>query len=193
MSPVKSPLAPVESNKKILIGTVGYHILGNHSVGPLLMSALQEMEWSPGTEIAEMNWGPIAIVQQFQSMTEPFDRVVFLTAVERPHRKTGDITVHRWMGGLPSDEQIQACIGDAVTGVISPENLLVIGEHFKIWPQELYIVDVEPGPEKTGIALTPEVEARVDEILDTVRRIGLHGASTLDAVNYLSGSTLISN
>ncbi len=180
-------------NKKILIGTVGYQNLSNHSVGPILLSDLKGMDWPDGMDIEEMNWGPIAIVQQFQAMSKPYDRVVFLTAITSARRRTGDITLHRWIGGLPDEGQIQACIGDAVTGVISPENLLIIGEYFKIWPQEVYLVDVEPGKEKAGVGLTRTVARRIPDILALVRRISLRGASTLDELNFLSGSTLIAN
>ena len=190
---VKSLLVPVELNKKILIGAVGYHNLSNHSVGQVLLPNLKEMDWHDGIDIEEMNWGPIAIVQQFQAMSEPYARVVLLTAIEHKSRKIGDITLHRWVGGLPDEGQIQACIGDAVTGVISPENLLIIGEYFKIWPKEVYIVDVEPGREKSGLALTKAVAQKVPDILSLVHRISLNGASKLDKLNFLTGNTLIAN
>ncbi len=125
----------MESNKKVLIGTVGYQLLGNHSIGPNLLPQLQSNKWPEGVVVDEMNWGPIAVVQYLESLETPFDRVVFLVAIERAHRKIGDISLYQWKGGLPDDKQIQACVGDAATGVISVENLLVIGEHFKVWPK----------------------------------------------------------
>ena len=182
---------PVASSDEVLIGTVGYHNLRNHSVGPLLIEDLRQMEWPYTVTVEEMNWGPIAIVQQFQAMATPYDRVVILTAIERAGREVGAISIYRWMGGLPSPEQIQACVGDAVTGVISAENLLVIGEHFKIWPQEVYLVDVEPGPEQAGPALTPVVEAVVPEILRVVRRIGLQGVTPADRIIPMKGDLLM--
>ena len=146
----------LEVTGKILVGTIGYHNLGNHSVGPALLSMLQTLSWAENVEVEEMNWGPIAIVQKFQSLQTPYRRVILLAAIERPGRNIGDIDVFRWMGSLPDEEMIQACIGDAVTGVISVENLLIIGEHFKIWPAETFIVDVEPGPETAGVEFTEE-------------------------------------
>ena len=118
--------------KKVFIGTIGYHNLRNHSIGPALLPQLQKMNWKEGVEVDELNWGPIAIVQKFQSLPTPYDRVILLAAIERPGRKIGDITVYKWMGNLPAEELIQRCVGDAVTGIISVENLLIIGEYFKI-------------------------------------------------------------
>ena len=177
-------------NKKILIGTVGYHLLQNHSVGPILFEDLKKMKFSKKVEVEEMNWGPIAIVQYFQSLAVPFDRLIFLVAIERPDRKVGTIDVFKWKGGLPSETQIQACVGDAATGVISVENLLIIGEFFKIWPKELYLVDVEPGPEIAGEHLTLEVEERVSDILDIINKITLNGNYLDQEMSILKGDSL---
>ncbi len=118
--------------KKVFIGTVGYHNLRNHSIGSALLPQLQKMQWPEDVEVDELNWGPIAIVQKFQSLPIPYDRVILIAAIERPDRKIGEITVFKWQGKLPDEELIQRCVGDAVTGVISVENLLIIGEYFKI-------------------------------------------------------------
>ena len=181
---------PVELNNRTLIGTIGYHLLRNHSVGPILLPEIGQIDWPDAVVVEEMNWGPIAIVQYFQTLKIPFDRVVFLVALERPGRKIGDIDIFQWNGGLPSETQIQACIGDAATGVISVENLLVIGEFFKIWPKELYLVDVEPGPELAGEYLTDAVQRKVPEVLRILRKIVLEGITTEDSVGILKGNEI---
>ena len=67
--------------KKILVGTIGYHNLGNHSLGPASLPMLQTLSWPEGVEVEEMNWGPIAIVQKFQALQTTYHRVILL----RPH------------------------------------------------------------------------------------------------------------
>lgn len=183
----------MESNKKILIGSIGYHNLSNHSVGPNLMPVLKEMDWPEEVELDEMNWGPIAIVQQFETMAEPYDRVVILTALHQEIRQVGDITIHKWAGGLPSEENIQARIGDAVTGVISVDNLLIIGEYFKIWPKEVYVIDVEPGPEKAGPELEGAVQEKVDEIIALVKRVSRDGFHENSKLSFIFGHSPIEN
>jgi hypothetical protein len=162
-------------SKRTLLGTIGYQNLSNHSIGPILLEEIRSKDWANHITLEEMNWGPIAIVQWFQSLDKPFDRVVLFTAIERAKREIGDVTIFRWGGKTPSDKRIQACIGDAVTGVISPENLLIIGEHFKIWPEEVYIVDVEPGPENAGTTLSVEVGERVVEYLEILEIVCREG------------------
>ncbi len=177
--------------KRILIGTVGYHNLQNHSIGPGLLPELKKLQWQEGVELDEMNWGPIAIVQKFQSLEVPYDRIILLTAIERPNRNIGEITVYRWMGGLPDEEMIQACIGDAVTGVISAENLLIIGEHFKIWSNEVFVVDVEPGAEEAGEDFTEEMQQAIPNLILILQQ--LSNAESTEMINFkpLYGDALI--
>lgn len=171
LSPEKLRPVPVGLNKKTLVGTVGYHILGNHSMPPTLYPHLQQLSLPDYVKVDELNWGPVAVVQMFEAEAPPFERVVILCAIEREERNIGEITIYQWKGGLPDEEQIQACVGDAATGVISVENLLVIGEYFKVWKDEVYLIDVEPGPEVAGEQLTSEMEEQIPNILSLVRQL----------------------
>lgn len=182
---------PFGDEGNVLIGTIGYHNLRNHSIGPALLPQLQKMKWPHGIDLEEMNWGPIAIVQKFQSLHVPYRRVIFLAAIERPWRSIGEMDVFKWMGRLPDQEMIQACIGDAVTGVISSENLLIIGEHFKIWPDEVYLVDVEPGPEEAGAEFTPEVNNIIPDILRTIYTLATTDQPELINFKQLHGDALM--
>ena len=177
-------------NKKTVLGTIGYHNLSNHSIAPLLIDKIKQQEWAKNVTVEEMNWGPIAIVQWFQALETPFERVVLFTAIQRPKRKIGDLTLFKWGGRTPSDKEVQARVGDAVTGVISPENLLIIGEHFKIWPKEVYLVDVEPGPEKAGETLTTKVGERVMEYLETLEIVCKYGCESDENCIILYGDKI---
>lgn len=168
--------------KKILIGTIGYYNLGNHSVGPVLLPMLQSMEWPEGVSVEEMNWGPIAIVQKFEALETPYDRVILLAAIQRKERNMGEMDIFRWMGRLPDQEMIQARVGDAVTGVISVQNLLVIGEYFKIWPSETFVVDVEPGQEAAAIDLTLEVQSIIPDVIGAIRYLCV--TDDVESVSY---------
>jgi hypothetical protein len=172
--------------RHILVGTIGYHNLRDFSLGPKLLPDLRAMTWPPGVVVEEMNWGPIAIVQNFQALTTPYDRVVLLVA-NRRQRPTGTITVYRWRGGLPPPDEIQDRVAEAVTGVISSDNLLIVGEYFKIWPEEVLIVDVEPGPEEAGDTLTPLIRERIPTILAMVQRVTVEDLATLPPLDDLKG------
>ena len=157
---------------------------------PMLYQHLQKLSLPDFVKVDELNWGPVAVVQMFEAENPAFERVVILCAIEREERDIGDITVYQWKGGLPDTEQIQACVGDAATGVISVENLLVIGEYFKVWKDEVYLVDVEPGPEVAGEQLTPKMEAQIPNILSLVRQIAVGELDEEREVKYLFGDKI---
>ncbi len=175
--------------RRVLIGAIGYFNLRDYSIGPKLLAQLKKIQWPSGIEVDEMNWGPIAIVQQFQSLPDPYDRVIFLTA-RSCGRLVGTITLRQWNGGLPDEENIQARISEAVTGVISADNLLIIGEHFKIWPEEVFVVDVEPGKEEMGETFTPEVEAVIDDVLEIIQELAVNNSGALPVFEEMKGNEL---
>ncbi len=177
-------------NKKTLIGTVGYHILGNHSVPPMLLPHLEKLSLPEYVKVDELNWGPLAVVQMFEEENPPFERVVILCAVQRTGRAIGQIDVFKWQGMLPDNEQIQACVGDAATGVISVENLLVIGEYFNIWPSEVYLVDVEPGPEVAGEQWTWEVQQCIPHVITVIKKLATNGPNGEIKLHFLKGNTI---
>lgn len=101
--------------------------------------------WSDAVVIKEMNWGPIAIVQDLQADPVSYDRVVLVSAVERGST-VGSVSCRRWQ---PNNHAaldpvaVQQRVYEGVTGIISVDNLLVIGEYFKVWPDEVITVEVE--------------------------------------------------
>jgi len=59
-----------------------------------------------------------------------------------------------------------------VTGIISVDNLLVIGEHFGIWPREVIVIEVEIPDDSIGNLILEELKVNRREGRDTV--IGQH-------------------
>ena len=131
---------------QVLIGTIGYYpFVRAYPLGPEYMQRLQAINWSTHIVIKEMNWGPIAIVQDLQADPVDYDRVVLVGAVERGDQ-TGTVSCRRWQHEPDIELDpifVQQRVYEGVTGVISVDNLLVIGEYFKVWPEQVIIVEVE--------------------------------------------------
>lgn len=133
--------------RRVLIGVVGcYPFLRDYPLGPDFMQGLQNLPWPEGgVAIREMNWGPIAIIQDMQEMQAQmisYDRVVLVSAAARG-RAAGSIGCRRWLGGAFDPLAVQQRVYEGVTGVISLDNLLVIGDYFKVWPDEVVTVEIE--------------------------------------------------
>ena len=152
---------------RILIGIVGYRNLSDLSVGHNLMAELQALEWEPGVEIEDLSFGPIAVVQNLEARPA-YDRMIFLSATQRG-RAPGRIYRSEYRQELPSDEEIQGRIVEAVTGVVDLDNLLVIAQHFRVLAEEVIIVEIEPIEVEFAEKCSDAVVALGPEILEIVR------------------------
>lgn len=147
---------------RIALGLVGYYqFIRGYPLGPELKQHLDSISWRHQVDIKEMNWGPVAIVQEFQASQIAYDRVVLIAAVQRGG-EVGSVTCRQWLGGELKVMEVQNRIFEAVTGIISVDNLLVIGAHFKIWPRELIVIEVELPDDAIGNMVLKELEIHRD-------------------------------
>jgi hypothetical protein len=93
--------------------------------------------------------------------------VVLVGAVARG-REPGSIEAYRWGGRLPAPDEVQARVAEAVTGVISLENVLVVVGTLGGFPEDVRVVEVEPADEGWGEGFSPQVHSRLPEIEETV-------------------------
>ncbi len=148
---------------RVAIGLIGYYkFIRGYPLGPELRERLEDISWHEiDVSIKEMNWGPIAIVQDFQSSSIHYDRIVLIAGVDR-EMQPGSVTCRHWLGGKLDNLAVQDRIFEAVTGVISLDNLLVIGEHFKIWPEELITIEIQLANSSFGDFILSELEVNRD-------------------------------
>ena len=158
---------------RVAIGLVGhYPFIRGHPLGPELTKRLDVGSW-PGHAVTlkELNWGPIAIVQEFQASGDVYDRFVLVGAVDRG-LEYGTVTCRRWIGGKLDAIAVQQRVFEAVTGIVSLDNLIVIGEHFGIWPQELITVELQLSADSVGELILEELETHGDPTATSI--IGQH-------------------
>ena len=144
---------------RTIIGIVGYYgFVRAYPLGPELMERLRALPWPKEVEIREMNWGPVAIVQDFQASDVKPDRVVLVGALDRGLAR-GTVSRRQWMGAALDPSAVQLRMFEAVTGVISLDNLLVIGAHFGVWPPQTYTVELQWVQSGLGDLVLGEVES----------------------------------
>ncbi len=165
---------------RVFIGAVGYTNLRDLSVGLKVLEDLQKLEWPDGVEIDDLSpGGPIAAVHRFRD--DPlYDRVILVGAVGRS-RVPGQIYCYRWDGSLPSKDEIQMRVSEGVTGVISLDNLLIVGGYFGIWPPDMVLVEIEPCDEDWGSDFSEPVQSAIGSMIQAVQLaaiVPLDGLST---------------
>ena len=154
--------------KRVFIGALGYTNLRDLSVGLAVLQELRQLEWPAGVEIDDLGpGGPIAAVHRFRDVPL-FDRVILIGAVGRS-RQPGQVYCYRWDGQLPDREEIQMRVAEGVTGVISLDNLLIVGSYFAIWPRDVVVVEVEPRDEDWGPELSEPVAAALGKASDLIQ------------------------
>jgi len=164
--------------KRVFIGGVGYTNLRDLSVGPVIVPELQQLDWPAGVEIDDLSQGgPIAAIHRFRE-AQPYDRLVLFGAVERD-RQPGQIYCYRWDGCLPDSVEIQTRVTEAVTGVISLDNLLIVGGYFGIWPADAVVVEVEPQDEDWGPEFSETIRAALPSLIKAVRWAALEPTNRL--------------
>ena len=152
---------------KVLIAGVGYRNLRDMSLGPVLMDRLAQDAWPPGVEVEDLSYGPVSVMHSLDEHG-PYKRMIFVAGVRR-HRPPGSRYCYRWGHQLPAAEEVQACVAEAVTGVISLQNLLIIATFFGKLPRDVLIIEVEAADEGWGEGFTPDVEAAIPQVIDKIR------------------------
>jgi hydrogenase maturation protease len=154
---------------RVLVGGVGYRILRDGSLGPYLADRLaSELEGRGrnGIEVEDVSYHPVGFSQNLQERP-PYDRLVLVAGVERG-REPGTITSYRWDGVLPSPDEIQARVAEAVTGVISLDGLLIVCGALGGLPDDVRVVEIEPADQGWGEGFSPKIEKRLTEIVEAV-------------------------
>ena len=149
---------------RVLVGGLGYTFLRDESVGPWAAEQLAARAGGD-VEVEDVSYHPVGFVHNLQDR-EPYDRIVLVSA-KRRGRAPGTVTAYRWDGALPDPDAIQERVAEAVTGVIDLDNLLIVCGAFGALPDDVRVVEIEPGPENWGEGFGPEVSAKLDEVLET--------------------------
>ena len=150
---------------RVLVGGVGYRFLRDGSVGPHVAERLAERA-SDGVEVEDLSYHPVGLIHNLQERP-PYDRLVLVSAVERG-RPPGTVEAYRWDGALPAPEEVQERVAEAVTGVISLDNLLIVCGALGGLPEDVRVVEVEPSDMSWGEGFSPEVERRVADVVEAV-------------------------
>ena len=158
---------------RVIVGGVGYPDLCDYSIGIDVQERLSTWKAPPNVSVEDLSYNPIAVVQRLddEPIERRFGRMVIVSAVKRGNRAPGTVSCYRWDGTLPSNEEIQDAVTDAVTGIIALENTLVITQYFGALPRETVVVEVEPETHEFGAALSEAVQSVFEQLCEIVKTL----------------------
>ncbi len=154
-----------------LVGALGYRNLRDHSVAFEVLERLSEADLGPDVVLEDVSYNPIAVVQwlQAQPPDQQFQRVIVVSSIERAGRTPGAVSTYEWDRVVPSDALVQQAVTEAVTGIISLDNALVIAGYFGVLPASVTIVEIEPLEHEFGDQLSAEVARAMKSVVTLVR------------------------
>jgi len=124
-----------------------------------MIEQLQRRSWPVDVVIEDLSYGPIDVLFKLQAEPAPFRLGILVGAVARG-RTPGSVERYVWPGETLAPDELQDRIAEAVTGVVSLENLLHILGHFGALPTRTIVVEVEPeAEERWGAELSEPVAA----------------------------------
>jgi len=100
-------------------------------------------------DIENMTWSPIHVTQRLEELPKPYHRAVLIGASSICN-EPGKVRCSKWMGGKLPELKIQERIYEGVTGIVCLDNTVIIGSYFKVWPDELFLVEADFPPHTFG-------------------------------------------
>ena len=160
-----SPLTPQVATRRVLVAGVGYRNLRDLSAGPLAVE-----RFGPSTDavdVEDLSYGPIDVLFMLQRR-DPYAAAIFIAAVHRG-RSPGTVTRMRWSAPATTNDALQERVAEAVTGVISIDNLLEICAHFGALPAEVILIEIEPSDDTWGETLSADGQIALESAVALAR------------------------
>ncbi|HXV65202.1 MAG TPA: hypothetical protein VEK15_31195 [Vicinamibacteria bacterium] len=156
---------------RILVGSVGYFNLRDLSAGQMIAELLQQEDLPGNVDVFDLSYGgPIATVHRLTETEPPYERLIIVGAVARPREKPS-YRWYRWERNLPPPDEVQARVGEAVTGVIDLESFPIIAQQFGALPEDVRIVEIDAVETQAGLEPSAAVGAMLPEVCALVRRL----------------------
>ena len=150
-----------------LLAGVGYRNLRDLSAGNAVVDALLPLAWPEGVEVEDLSYGPMDVI--FRLREARFARLFIVGAATELAVVPGQVDWRRWHYQPETPAMIQGRVAEAVTGVISLDNLLVICAHFAALPPEVTVIEIAPGDDGWGDEFSPPVARSIDRVVARLR------------------------
>ncbi len=149
----------------VLVGGVSELFQGDLDLGRLAVGRLRVEALGPDVFVEELHYGAVAVTQRLEEL-QP-ETLVLVGAVRRG-RSPGSVE-RRWVRPSPlSRDQLQAAVGDAVTGYVGIDLIIEVATGLSYLPPRTVAIEVEPEYVGPGEGLTPAAAHGLDEALALV-------------------------
>ncbi len=150
----------------VLVGGVGELFQGDLDLGRIAAERLQRESFAPEVLIEELHYGAVAVSQRLEELRPS---AFLLVGAVRRGRRAGE--VERCVVTAPHLDvgQVQAAVGDAVTGYVGIDLIIEVAGAFGTLPRRTVAIEVEPASLGPGEGLSPAAEQGLSQALHLVR------------------------
>lgn len=150
----------------VLVGGVSELFQRDLDLGRLAIERLQGEDLGPGVVVEELHYGAVAVAQRLEDLRPP--ALVLISAVRRG-RAAGTVERRRLDPPELTAAEVQAAVGDAVTGYVHPDLIVEIAAALGVLPPRTVTVEVEPEVTGPGEGLSASAATALEVALDLVR------------------------
>lgn len=150
----------------IFVGGVSELYQSDLDLGRLAIERLQGESWGAETVIEELHYGAVAVAQRLEEVRP--DALVLISAVRRD-RRIGTVERCRITPPDLSTAELQAAVGDAVTGYVHVDLIIDVATGLGFLPSRTVSIEVEPETTSSGEGLSPSARSGLEIALTHVR------------------------
>ncbi len=151
---------------RVLVGGVGQLYQGDLDLGRVAVERLAAADLGRGVLVEDLHYGAVAVAQRLQEVAP--GALVLIGAEERG-RPPASVERRRVHPVERSPRQVQAAVGDAVTGYVGIDLVIEVGQGLGGLPRRTVAIEVEPADTSPSEALSPLVIVAFQHALDLVR------------------------
>ncbi|MDX1657195.1 MAG: hypothetical protein R3343_00095 [Nitriliruptorales bacterium] len=150
----------------LLIAGVGIPWAGDLDLGPLVARRCRERVLPAGVHVEEVTVAAHRVVHLLQELAP--DALLIVAC----HPRGDEPGTIRWRAPQrdgPDPAELQARLGESVSGVIDLDHILAITAYYGALPEDTCVLEVEPidtgfaaEPSADALALVPDLLARID-------------------------------
>jgi len=150
----------------VLVGGVSELFQSDLDLGRLAVEQLLCEDLGPDVSVEELHYGAVAVAQRLEELRP--DTLVLISAVRRD-RPPGTVERRRLDPPELTPAQLQAAVGDAVTGYVHVDLVIDVAAGLGVLPPRTVSIEVEPERTSFGEGLTLSAQRGLAAAMEHVR------------------------
>jgi hydrogenase maturation protease len=152
---------------RVLVGGIGLPWLRDLDFGTQFVRRVEKLDWPDDVIVDDLSYAAHRVLHTLQDLRP--EKVVLVGAMPRDVDPPGTIRRYKLDLTPPEMDEVADRLGEAVTGIIDLDHTLAVVRYWNGFPPDTVVIEIEPSDRAFGLGFSPEIEARVDTILQMVQ------------------------